>query len=406
MRRQAESQFNSWPIDIHMTQTRTAQPLAVEVGAFQFSRIDVNSRLMHEPQHNAMLLNLGAVQHLLQEQSIYCAPPMVTADGVWLSVAGGKRRVPAQAESSRTLLTALHGLLDAFPVVVDAEDAFDRHCSLPVRALHARKASARRHLDKLSPDEFPSVASLHLSNGQLCAVNCGDARVWRLRTAASGPVDVKLLSRSAPASAARGGSVQALAPVPLFDGKSACAEPEVVKIDLRSSDNDWVYASYADVMEGDVYLLCMSGVHGSDAGVDLAQLWDTSESLHHNLHTLECVWRSWGAEEHISVVALRCLGAGELVDAPVGEPASLDPMPRLRALVQSSSDSVSISWIQRKLRVGYLHARELLEQLIHDGTLVRHWKEEEGESVFCASRPGEGPMHDQIWLRPQTWLNS
>ena len=70
MRRQAESQFNSWPIDIHMTQTRTAQPLAVEVGAFQFSRIDVNSRLMHEPQHNAMLLNLGAVQHLLQEQSI------------------------------------------------------------------------------------------------------------------------------------------------------------------------------------------------------------------------------------------------------------------------------------------------------------------------------------------------
>ena len=370
-----------------MRQTRTAQPFAVEVGAFQFSRIRDEAEHKPAAQPNAMLMNLGAVQHLLQEQSIYCAPPVVSADGVWLSVAGGSRSASADAQSSRTLLASLHGLLDAFPV---GGDVAGRHSALPVRALHARKTSAKRHMDKLTPEAFPSVASLHVSDGQICAVHCGDARIWRLRQTDAEQVEVKLLT-----SAKKNASDREL---------------DVVQIDLRSCDDTWVHANYADVREGDVYLLSLAGIHDVHAGMDLAQLWNPAESLHCNLHTLECVWRSWGMDEQISVVALKCHGSDAVSDSSSLRRAMGEEVGRLQDLIRSSTDCVSISWIQRRMRVGYLHARELLEHLFLEGTLVRHWKEDEeegaGARLFCATRPGGQPKPGQIWLRPQTWLNA
>ncbi|MBF5007275.1 hypothetical protein [Diaphorobacter caeni] len=304
-----------------MNETCAAQPFAVEVGAFQYSNSERCTGAPRGAQSDAMLLNLGEVQHLLQEQSIYCAPPIVRADGVWLSVAGGSHLSPAHPHASRSLLAALHGLIDAFPV---SDDVQQRQVTLPVRALHARKASARRHMGKLTPEVYPSMASLHVGPGQICAVNCGDSRIWRLRRTPIGQVEVTLLSRSSEALSKPDSVQRGIC----SDQPAGAVDDDVVKLDLRSSDDVWVHASYADVREDDVYLLSPAGILDIDVEMELAQVWNFDESLHRNLHALEHAWRARGVDQHVSVVALRCHGAhgGAAMNA-LSEAQALRTMP-------------------------------------------------------------------------------
>ena len=123
-----------------------------------------------------------------------------------------------------------------------------------------------------------TLASLVYADGQVCAVNSGDARIWRLRPQADGSVQWLQLSRDHTAwqqmlddGEADAGQADAYASI--YQGLLRCL---VLDADDPDEDgaapDDWLHIWHGQGASGDAYLLATDGRHGALPEADAGSL--------------------------------------------------------------------------------------------------------------------------------------
>lgn len=222
----------------------------------------------------------------------------------WLSVADGVASSPCADLASRSFLQVLHRAHQASPLQAR---------QLPGLVRQARLDWLTQHLKPHTRGAACTLASLLCSDGQVRAVNSGDARIWRLRAQADGTVQWLQISRDHTAwqQMLDEGEVQADqadAYASVYQGLLHClvldAEPEADDDDDDFADQDWLHVWHGQAAPGDTYLLATDGLHGALTDVQMQALWQAADSPQDRLHALHSAYRRTGAQDDISVVLL------------------------------------------------------------------------------------------------------
>ena len=130
-----------------------------------------------QPQQDALAIQTLTERHLWQKPLGRFAG--VTEGGwAWVSVADGVASSPCADLASRSFLDTLH---HTGAVTGPANQ-------LPGLVRRARQEWQSRTLRQRTQGAACTLASLWCARGQVCAVNCGDSRIWRLRAQADGSV--------------------------------------------------------------------------------------------------------------------------------------------------------------------------------------------------------------------------
>lgn len=230
-----------------------------------------------------------------------CAPHA----SAWVSVADGVSSSPCAALASRSLLQVLHTGA-AFPTTAG---------ELPGRVRQMRHDWQARHLRPRTQGAACTLASVLYVQGQLCAVNCGDSRIWRLRPQADGSVQWLQLSRDhtvwqqmldagevQPEEADRYASV--------YQGLSHCLVLDAGDDEEDEASADpWLHIWHGQAAPGDCYLLATDGLHDTLPAAQLQALWQGDRPAAANLAALHAAYQRAGAPDDISVVAL-CVPMG------------------------------------------------------------------------------------------------
>ena len=226
-----------------------------------------------------------------------CSAP----DGLaWVSVADGVASSPCAALASRSFLQVLHA--NALPQAANA---------LPGLVRRARQDWQSRHLRTRTQGAACTLASLLYVQGQVCAVNCGDSRIWRLRPQADGSVQWLQISRDHTLwqHMLDAGEVQpdeAEDYASIYQGLAHCLVLGDYDDEEASADANWLHIWHGQAAPGDCYLLATDGLHDSLPTAQLQALWQTGQGVADKLAALHAAWQQAGGPDDLSVVAL-CL---------------------------------------------------------------------------------------------------
>ena len=260
------------------------------------------------PQQDALALHTLGQQHIHQQpQGQWDCP--APGGFAWLSVADGVASSPCADLASRSFLRVLHPTHLAAPLPAR---------QLPVLVRQARLDWRTQYLRPRTRGAACTLASLLHVDGQVCAVNSGDARIWRLRPQADGSVQWLQLSRDHTAwqqmlddGEADAGQADAYASI--YQGLLHCL---VLDADDDASEDgtvsdDWLHIWHGQTAPGDVYLLATDGLHGALDDVQMQAIWQAAPSPQDGLLALHGVFRRAGAQDDISVALLHTVSSDE-----------------------------------------------------------------------------------------------
>lgn len=262
------------------------------------------SRTRIAPPQDALVVQTLGKRHLWQKPLGRLVAR--AHDGfAWVSVADGVSSSPCADLASRSFLDVLHS---AQPPAGPAHQ-------LPGRVRRAREDWQSRHLRPRTQGAACTLASLLCVQGQVCAVNCGDSRIWRLRSQADGSVQWLQLSRDHTVwqQMLDAGEVQpeeADDYASVYQGLSHCLVLDAGDDeDDEASADPWLHIWHGQAAPGDCYLLATDGLHDTLPAAQLQALWRSDRPAQDNLDALHTAYRQAGAPDDISVVAL-CVGGG------------------------------------------------------------------------------------------------
>jgi len=249
------------------------------------------------PQQDALAL------HTLDECHVRQAPLgrwACTAPGgvAWVSVADGVASSPCADLASRSFLQVLHC---ASPAAARQLPGLVRQARLDWRA---------RYLKPRTRGAACTLASLLVADGQVCAVNSGDARVWRLRPQADGSVQWRQLSRDHTAwqqmlDDGEADAAQADAYASIYQGLLHCLVLDADDdLDEDAAQDDWLHIWHGQAAPGDAYLLATDGLHGVLTDAQMQALWQAADAPLGKLQALHDAYRRAGAQDDVSVVLL------------------------------------------------------------------------------------------------------
>ncbi len=224
----------------------------------------------------------------------------------WVSVADGVASSPCAALASRSLLQVLHA--SALPQAANA---------LPGLVRRARQDWQSRHLRPRTQGAACTLASLLYVQGQVCTVNCGDSRIWRLRPQADGSVQWLQISRDHTLwqQMLDAGEVQpedAADYASIYQGLAHCLVLGDSDEEEASADANWLHIWHGQAAPGDCYLLATDGLHDTLPAAQLQALWRADQGVADNLAALHAAWQRAGGPDDISVVALCLDGAADI----------------------------------------------------------------------------------------------
>ena len=242
-----------------------------------------------------------------------CTTGNTPGNFAWLSVADGVSSSPCADLASRSFLQVLHRANPTPPLQAR---------QLPSLVRQARFDWLAQHLTPRTRGAACTLASLLYADGQVCAVNSGDARIWRLRAQADGSVQWLQISRDHTAwqQMLDEGEVQpedASSYASVYQGLTQCLVlGDSMDDNSYGEDPDedhpvpepWLHIWQGNCRPGDCYLLATDGLHGTLPTAHLQALWHADRPAPDNLAALHAAWRKAGAADDISVVAL-CLAA-------------------------------------------------------------------------------------------------
>lgn len=74
-------------------------------------------------------------------------------------------------------------------------------------------------------------------------------------------------------------------------------------------------------------------------------------------------------------------------------------MEQLKLAFQKEPDAFCVSWIQRRLLLGYANACALRDEALHLGLVVRVDRvTAHGQKEFAYVHPGSEPIEEQVWI--------
>ena len=261
-----------------------------------------------QPQQDALAIQTLTERHLWQK-------PLGRFAGVaeggwaWVSVADGVASSPCADLASRSFLDTLH---HTGAVAGPANQ-------LPGLVRRARQEWQSRTLRPRTLGAACTLASLWCAEGQVCAVNCGDSRIWRLRAQADGSVQWLQISRDHTLwqQMLDAGEVQpedASTCASVYQGLAHCLvlgdgddEQDDGNEDGRAPEA-WLHIWQGACSPGDCYLLATDGLHDSLPAAQLQALWRSDRTAQDNLDALHAAYRQAGAPDDVSVVALCIAG--------------------------------------------------------------------------------------------------
>lgn len=264
------------------------------------------------PQEDALALHTLAGHHIWQTPlgQWTCDAPGGFA---WLSVADGVASSPCADLASRSFLQVLHRSSPAMPLQAQQLPGLVRQARLDWRA-HSLRPRTR--------GAACTLASLIYADGQVCAVNSGDARIWRLRAQLDGSVQWLQISRDHTArqqmlDEGQAQSEQADDYASIYQGLLHCLvldaddDPdENLDDDLAecpgasAAHEDWLHIWHGPATPGDAYLLATDGLHGALTDAQMQAIWQAADSPQDKLHALHHAYRRAGAQDDISVALL------------------------------------------------------------------------------------------------------
>lgn len=253
------------------------------------------------PQQDALALQTLNERHVQQTPlgQWACDAPGGFA---WLSVADGVASSPHADLASRSFLQVLHPAQIAAP---------PQPRQLPGLVRQARRDWLARYLKPRTRGAACTLASLLYADGQVCAINSGDARIWRLRPQADGSVQWRQLSRDHTAwqqmlddGEADAGQADAYASI--YQGLLHCL---VLDADDDPGEDgtppdDWLHIWHGQAAPGDAYLLATDGLHGALDDAQMQAIWQAALSPQDGLHALHNAYRRVGAQDDVSAVLL------------------------------------------------------------------------------------------------------
>lgn len=72
---------------------------------------------------------------------------------------------------------------------------------------------------------------------------------------------------------------------------------------------------------------------------------------------------------------------------------------QLIQLLQKEPEAFCVSWIQRRLRLGYSSACALRDEALNAGLLIRVYRETaDREKEYAYVQPGKEPGVEQVWI--------
>ncbi|HQQ70833.1 MAG TPA: protein phosphatase 2C domain-containing protein [Alicycliphilus sp.] len=268
------------------------------------------------PQQDALALHTLDERHVQQTPlgQWACAAPGGFA---WVSVADGVASSPCADLASRSFLQVLHRASPTVP---------PQARQLPGLVRQARLAWRAQYLKPRTRGAACTLASLLYADGQVCAVNSGDARIWRLRAQADGSVQWLQISRDHTAwqqmlddGEADAGQTDEAASI--YQGLMHCLvldaddEPDAddlaeihlgeTDLDASGAHDDWLRIWHGQAAPGDAYLLATDGLHGALTEAQMQALWQAAPSPQDGLRALHHAWRRAGAQDDVSVVLLQ-----------------------------------------------------------------------------------------------------
>ena len=278
----------------------------MHIHAFQQAMHPAALRSPHpQPQQDALALHTLVGSHICQTplgQWICDAP----GGFAWLSVTDGVASSPCADLASRSFLEVLHGTHPAVPQLQARQ--------LPGLVRQARLDWRAQYLRPRTRGAACTLASLLYAEGQVCAVNSGDARIWRLRAQADGGVQWLQISRDHTAwqQMLDDGEAQAEEAeeyASIYQGLLHCLVLDADDgLDEGAEQEDWLHIWHGQAVPGDAYLLATDGLHGTLSDAQLQAIWQTAGSPQDNLHTLHHAYRRAGAQDDISVALLQTAG--------------------------------------------------------------------------------------------------
>lgn len=268
---------------------------------------------------DALAFQWGRQRAIWQEQDASLpAQPVPTSTALWLSVADGVSASPHAALASRSFLHTLHRQAGLLPSNASA---------LPALVRAAASAWQSRYLRPATQGASTTLASLMIKDGQACAVNCGDSRIWRLRPNTTGSMAWQQLSRDHTIwqhmlDEGEVGPEQHGAGASIYQGPLHCLtlghnqddapdwldEPEAADTSPPAPEN-WLHIWKGQVQAGDVFVLATDGLHDSLGDERLPLLWQAQASLDANVQALKTAYLRAGAPDDCSVVVVRVQGA-------------------------------------------------------------------------------------------------
>ena len=258
------------------------------------------------PQQDALALQTLEERHIRQTALGQWAID-VTGGFAWLSVADGVASSPCANLARRSFLEVLHGAIPAAPQLQARQ--------LPGLVRQARLDWRAQYLNPRTRGGACTLASLLYANGQVCAVNSGDARIWRLRAQTDGRVQWLQISRDHTAwqqmlDDGEAQVEQAGEYASIYHGLMQCL---VLDADDDTDDDgmvegamqeDWLHIWHGQAMPDDAYLLATDGLHGALTDAQMQALWQAADSPQDRLRALHGAYRRAGAQDDISVVLL------------------------------------------------------------------------------------------------------
>ena len=253
------------------------------------------------PQQDALALHTQDALHLQQTRlGLWdCAAP---GGWAWVSVADGVASSPCADLASRSFLQVLHR----------SSPAAARQ--LPPLVRQARLDWRSQHLTPRTRGAACTLASLLVAGGQVCAVNSGDARIWRLRPQANGGVQWLQISRDHTAwqqmlDDGEADVTQADEYASIYQGLLHClvldADDDLDEdADESAAQDDWLHIWYGQAAPGDAYLLATDGLHGVLTEAQMQALWQAADAPLGKLQALHDAYRRAGAQDDVSVVLL------------------------------------------------------------------------------------------------------
>ena len=255
------------------------------------------------PQQDALALHTLGQQHIHQQpQGQWDCP--APGGFAWLSVTDGVATSPCADLASRSFLQVLHA--------TQPGAAPPQARQLPALVRRARQDWRARYLKPRTQGAACTLASLLLADGQVCAVNSGDARIWRLRRQADGSTAWLQVSRdhtawqqmlddgeAQPEQAEEYASIyQGLLHCLALDNEDDgwCGEDEPAE--------DWLHIWHGQAQPGDCYLLATDGLHGCLSDGQLQALWQAAASPPDALQALHAAYRRTGAQDDVSLALL------------------------------------------------------------------------------------------------------